>query len=81
VLSDLPESFQHNISKDKHFYTVLVLLQGQVVLQRFYQAGQFPFGRDRFLSAGYATVHELHLQERTPHSVLYFQQQFPTMGP
>lgn len=28
-----------------------------VVLQRFYQAGQFPFGRDRFLSAGYATVH------------------------
>ena len=28
-----------------------------VVLQRFYQAGQFPFGRDRFLGAGYATVH------------------------
>ena len=28
-----------------------------VVLQRFYQAGSFPNGRDRFLSAGYATAH------------------------
>ena len=28
-----------------------------VVLQRFYRAGSFPFGRDRFLAAGYATVH------------------------
>ena len=28
-----------------------------VVLQRFYQAGSFPFGRDRFLAAGYVAVH------------------------
>ncbi len=28
-----------------------------VVLQRFYEAGQFPFGRDNFLSNGYVTVH------------------------
>lgn len=28
-----------------------------VVLQRFYRAGDFPFGREQFLQAGYATVH------------------------
>lgn len=28
-----------------------------VVLQRFYQAGQFPFGRDQFVEAGYVAVH------------------------